>query len=165
MSIDTPQVTGADRLQRRIATIRRNTNLPALTDEITQLLLRRTQERFEREVTPDGVPWVALTEMTLRRKRQEGYGNKKKLQRTEKMKNVIRIIRGGRGTVYTQATVTTKIGISNSDIAEYAKVQNDGSRRVPARQFLGIGALDVKAVDSLMRRKARALDDKIGGTQ
>lgn len=161
MPIDTPQVTGADRLQRRIATIRANYSLPEMTDEISALLLRRTKDRFEKEVDPEGVPWVGLSDHTLKRREREGYGAKKKLQRTETMKNAIRIIRGGRGTVYTAATTSIKIGISDTTVAKYARPQNDGSRTIPARQFLGIGRLDIKAVDSLLRRRADKLEQAL----
>jgi phage gpG-like protein len=157
MALDTKFVRGADKLQARIATIRQNLQLPILIEEVGQLLLRRTLDRFENEVDPDGKSWVPLKETTLRRKAYAGYGSKKKLQRTGKLKSSIRVIRGGSGTTFTNTGAGLRIGIENPEVAVYGKIQNTGNNRIRARRFLGIGALDVKAVDSLLRRKAKEL--------
>lgn len=159
---DTQFVRGAERLGRRIATIRRTLNLPDLTDEIGQLLLNRTLRRFKAEVTPDGIPWEPLKESTIRRKRQLGYGDRQKLQRTDDMRSAIRLIRGGiTGAMFTNTGAGVRIAITDPKIAEYARVQNRGSYdgRIPARRFLGIGRLDVKAVDSFLRRKAKQVEN------
>lgn len=161
MATDQRVVRGHEALTRRINTIRANLGLPAMVQEIGALLHRRTLERFDREVTPDYVPWVELSPATLAIKRRLGYGHKGKLQRTGKLRAAIRIIRGGLGTVYTNTGAGLRIGVDDPRVAEYAREQNDGTSRIPARRFLGIGALDVKAVDSLMRRKARSLERQI----
>lgn len=158
MATDNRVVRGHEQLSRRIATIRRNLGLPAMVDEIGKLLHRRHLERFDREVDPNYVPWVELSPATLAIKRRLGYGHKGKLQRTGALRSAIRIIRGGLGTVYTNTGAGLRIGVEDPRIAEYARDQNEGTSRIPARRFLGIGALDVKAVDSLMRRKAAALN-------
>lgn len=159
MSLDTPYVNGAEKLKQRIATLRSRLQLPALTTEIANLIRRRTIERFDREVDPDGIPWKPLAESTILRKRRGGYGNKKKLVRTESLRGAIRIIRGGLGATYTNTGAGFRIGVEDPKIAQYARIQNNGNRRIPARRFLGIGRLDVKAVDSLLRRKAKELDN------
>jgi phage gpG-like protein len=153
---DTPQVTGAAKLAQRIATITERLDLPDLTEEIGRLLLRRTLQRFDREVSPNNVPWVPLADATLARKKRGGYGDRNKLVRTEKMRNAIKIIRGrNQGTTYGMTNVGIRIGIQDPEIAEYARLQNSGDPgRIPARRFLGVGRLDIKAVDSLLRRKA-----------
>lgn len=156
---DTEFVRGAEKLSRRIATIRENLNLPILTNEIGDLLLRRTLDRFDKEVDPDGNPWVPLADSTLRRKKQLGYGNKGKLKRTEKLRKSIRRIRSNLGATFINTGAGIRIGIDDPEVSKYARIQNKGSAIVPARRFLGIGALDIKAVDGLMRRKARQLED------
>lgn len=156
MSIDTPFVRGADRLSRRIRTIRENLGLPDLTEEIGDLLLARTMRRFERGVDPDERPWAPLKPETIRRKARGGFPAKP-LQRTLKMKDSIKKIRGGSGSLFTNTGAQVRIGIQDPQIADYARRHQQG-RGIPARRFLGIGALDVKAVDSLMRRKARQLE-------
>lgn len=158
MALDTKFVRGATKLNRRIATIRQNLQLPILIEETKRLMLRRTLARFEREVDPNEKAWKPLKESTLRRKASAGYGDKKKLQRTEKMKSSIKVIRGGFGTTFTNTGAGFRIGIEDPDVANYARIQNRGNRRIPARRFLGVGALDIKSVDSLLRRKAKEIE-------
>lgn len=155
---DTEFVRGAERLGQRIATIRSTLALPALTKETGDLLLKRTLQRFDREVDPDERPWAPLKPSTIEIKRRLGYGHKGKLKRTDAMRNAIRIIRGGLGTTFTNTGAGVRIGIESPKIAEYAKAQNQGTDRIVARRFLGVGRLDVKAVDSLLRRKAKEIE-------
>lgn len=156
---DTSVVSGAERLSRRIATIQSRLSLPPMMDEIGDLLMKRTQDRFSKEVDPDYIPWVPLAAATIRRKQQQGFGDKQKLVRTEAMRKAIQRIRGrADGGTFTNTGAGFRIGITDPEIAEYARVQNRGNGRVPARRFLGIGRLDIKAVDSLLRRKAAALE-------
>lgn len=160
MAIDTKFVRGADRLSQRVKTIRNAIVLPAMVEEITDLLLKRTQKRFDRQVDPNENRWPALKESTISTKKRLGFGDKPPLVRTRAMRDAIHAIRGGLGTTYFRTGVGSRIGIEDPEIAEYAKVQNKGlkSHNIPARRFLGIGALDIKAVDSLLRRKARQLE-------
>ena len=155
--VDTKFVRGAAKLKTRIDTIRRNINIPAFMEETKKLLMDRTMNRFEREVDPDGRPWKDLAPSTLRRKRMLGYGDKQKLVRTENMKNAIKVIRGGVGSTFLNTGAGFRIGIQDPEIARYAEEQNHGTAKIPARRFLGIGALDIKAVDALLRRKAKAM--------
>ncbi|ALT57997.1 tail completion or Neck1 protein [Pseudomonas phage SM1] len=153
-------VGGAKKLQQRIATIRRNLALPALTSEIGDLLYRRTMDRFRRMVDPDENPWKDLAPATLRRKQAEGYGDAQKLVRKGFLRDSIQKITGGiSGALFINTGAGVRIGITDPGVAEYAAVQNRGSRdgRIPARRFLGIGRLDVKSVDSFLRRKANNL--------
>lgn len=156
---DTRTVRGAQKLGQRIRTIRTRTNLPAMVDDILELLHRRTMSRFAREVTPDNEPWLPLAEYTLRRKKQLGYGNKQKLVRTDTMRRSIKVIRGrADGGIFVNTGAGGRIGITDPKVAEYANKQNKGSEHIPARQFLGIGRLDIKSVDSFLRRRATQLD-------
>lgn len=159
MVSDTRLVRGAEKLSRRISTIRTKLLLPPLMDEIGDLLLKRTKERFRAEVTPDGTPWAPLAPSTLRRKESLGYGDAQKLVRTGKLRDAIqRIVGRADGGTFFNTGAGFRIGITDPEIAEYATVQNQGSRggRIPARRFLGVSALDIKAVDSLLRRKGAA---------
>lgn len=160
MALDTKYVRGADRLQQRIATIRANLNLPAMVEEIGALLLRRTKERFEAETDPDGNRWEPLKNQTLARRQRGGFDGKM-LQRTQALKNAIALIKGGAGSTFVNTGAAVRIGIQDPRIAAYARVQQQGlpSKHIPARRFLGIGRLDVKAVDSLLRRKAQQIED------
>jgi hypothetical protein len=158
---DTHYVRGAQRLGRRINTIRTNLNLPALHNEVGELLLRRFLVRFDRQVSPDDVPWLPLADSTVLRRKRLGLGPTPKLVRTRDMRDAIKVIHGrADGGVFANTGAGLRIGIDDEDIAKYGKVHNNGSGggRTPQRRFLGIGRLDVKAVDSLLRRKARKLE-------
>ena len=160
MATDTQYVRGAARLSQRISTIRARYSLPPLMDEIGALLLKRVKDRFRRELTPDYVPWAALKPATLRRKEALGFGDAQKLVREGKLRDAIEIIKGGLGSTFFNSGAGFRIGIDDPDIAKYAAAQNNGiPGRLVARRFLGIGALDVRAVDSLLRRKAASLEN------
>lgn len=157
--LDSEYVKGAEKLGRRIATVRAALALPPLTQEIGKLLLKRTRNRFDKEIDPSGNQWRALAPATLEIKKRLGYGDKGKLKRTESLRNSIRLIRGGAGTLYTNTGASVRIGIEDPVEAAIGRIQNYGEGKIPARRFLGIGELDVKAVDSLLRRKAKSVED------
>lgn len=156
---DTRFVRGAERLGRRINTIRTRLALPPMIEEIANLLLKRTRERFAKEIDPNYRPWADLAESTKLRRKNAGYEGQQKLVRKGTMRDAIQIIRGGTlGTTFLSTGGGLRIGITDPDITKYARVQNQGNHHITARRFLGIGRLDVKAVDSLLRRKALSLE-------
>lgn len=160
---DTQFVRGAARLGQRIATIRAAYNLPKLTDEIGNLLLKRTLQRFDREVDPDGNHWRPLAVTTLARRVAEGYGEGPILQRTRQLRNSITLIRGAAtGMVYTNTGASVRIGVADEDQVDKARAHQYGTMHMPRRRFLGIGRLDIKAVDTLLRRKATQLHARLG---
>ena len=156
MTLDTPYVRGADKLKKRIDTIRKAHALPPLVKDVGALLLRRTLDRFDRAITPNYEPWTPLQEATEKRKIRGGF-SRGILKRTLTLRRSIKIIRGGRDTTFTNTGAAVRIGVDDPNVAQYAVAQNKGTGTIPARQFLGIGRLDVKAVDSLLRRKAEKL--------
>lgn len=159
MAIDTRTVTGADKLKLRIATVRASLQLPKLVDEIGVLLLRRVKDRFVKGIDADYQPWTPLSPNTIKEKARLGYGDKGMLRRTDAMFNAIHIIRGSNaGAIVMNSGAGVRIGINDPLILTRARTHQRGSRKVPARPFLGVGRLDIKAVDSLMRRKAAQLD-------
>ncbi len=155
---DTSYVRGAQKLKKRLETIRANLGLAPLVEEIGGLLLRRTQQRFDQEVDPDYNPWQPLAQATLERKQRGGYGDKGILVRKGDLRGAIHLIRGGLGTAYINTGAGVRIGVDDPDVVPYAIAQNKGTLTIPARRFLGIGERDVKAADNLMRRKARQLE-------
>lgn len=156
---DTAFVSGAQKLRQRIRTISQNLALPVLTEEIGDLLYMRTMRRFRAEVDPDGRAWADLAPATLRRKESMGLADTQKLERKGYMMAAIKKIAGNapEGTFFNTGA-GVRIGITDPGIAQYARAQNKGVRgRIPARRFLGIGRLDVKAVDSFLRRKSQQI--------
>lgn len=154
MARDSKFVNGATRLSQRIRTIRNSLALPVLTAEIGELLLRRTLDRFDREVDPDGKPWKPLSGQTLITKRRKGSGGRKMLVESGVLRASIDVIKGGSGSTFTNTGAGVRIGVQEGKSAKVARWQNNGTGHVPARRFLGIGALDVKSVDSFLRRRA-----------
>lgn len=155
---DTPFVKGVEKLQRRIATIRKSVALPELTSEIGGLLLIRTLRRFEAEVDPNQRPWVPLAKITEETKKRKGAGGRKILQQTGDLKHSIRLIRGGAGTLFTNTGASVRIGVDNPKTLMRATAAQKGLGSNPQRRFFGLGALDIKAVDSLLRRKAKQIE-------
>lgn len=160
MTQDTRFVNGAERLAQRIRTIRNKLGLPPLTDEIGDLLLSRTLRRFDQEVDPDGNAWEALSPVTIQIKLRLGYPLRK-LVRTRTMRDSIQKIRGAAaGATFSNTGAGVRIGIPAGKTADVARIQNYGNSKIPARRFLGVGRLDVKAVDSFLRRRAQQVIDE-----
>lgn len=158
---DTRYVHGAERLGRRMATITAALSLPVLTREVGELLLKRTLIRFKEEVDPDNVPWKPLAATTmLRRRNIPGIGEAHPiLVRSTRLRGAIRVLRGqAAGAVYTNTGAGVRIGVDDPDLVARARAHQQGNARVPQRRFLGIGRLDVKAVDSLLRRRGAKLN-------
>jgi hypothetical protein len=158
MSLDTRVVTGAERLKRRLSAIRTTLQLPALTNEIGLLLLRRMQDRYDREVDPEGERWVPLARKTVLDKQRLGVGSKGILKRTDELRHAIQIIRGSvAGTMFTNTGGGVRIGVSGPPkVVSRGRAHQRGvpQKHLPQRRFLGIGSLDVRSVDSMLRRKA-----------
>jgi phage gpG-like protein len=155
---DTRFVSGAERLGRRIRTLRDRFGLAPFKEELGDLLLARTMRRFDAEVDPDGVPWASLARKTQRDRARLGFDGQK-LVRTGKMRDSIQLIRGV-GGFYTNTGAGLRIGIPNGREAMIGWVQNHGYGAIPARRFLGVGRLDVKAVDSFLRRRGQQMIDE-----
>lgn len=148
---DSEYIRGAARLGQRLNTLRVTLALPPMMEEIENLLLNRTLRRFDQEVDPDGRPWRELSFETRKRK---PLGSKK-LRETGQMRASIKRIKGSAaGAMYAITGAGFRIGIDDPDQVDKGRAHQYGTRHIPVRRFLGIGRLDVKAVDSLLRRKA-----------
>ncbi|MEG1121280.1 MAG: phage virion morphogenesis protein [Citrobacter sp.] len=168
MPNDEQFVQGNQKLRQRIATIRRKLNLPVMVDQLGELLWRRTLNRFDRQVDPDGRTWKALEASTMRTRGAKGYPELPALRRSGTLRAAIKIIKGNAaGSTYTNTGAGVRIGIPATagvytqdgraiPIVRVARYMNNGTPDVPARRFLGIGRLDVKAVDSYLRRRGDA---------
>ena len=160
---DTPYVRGVNKLAQRIRTIRERLGVAAMVEEVGALLLRRTQDRYDKEVDPDGRPWVPLAKTTLqRRRRAGGISGKKILVQTGALRASIQLIRGGlSGAIATNTGAGVRIGVADEEQLGKAATHNYGRVATPMRKFLGIGRLDIRAVDSFMRRRANKLEDSL----
>ena len=139
MISDTKFVYGAEKLGKRIATIRAKASIPVLTAEIGELLLQRTLRRFDRQVDPDERKWKPISEAGVSSKRRAGFDGKPLLRRTGQMRSAIKLIRGGIGSTFTNTGAGVRIGIDDPKIAERARAHNQGQGNMPVRRYLGIG--------------------------
>jgi phage gpG-like protein len=148
MGLDTKFVRGASKLKETLNRIQAELSLPIMKEEIGQFILRRTLVSFDHEEDPDGSPWQPNATSTLRRKRV-GI-----LNVTGTLRNSIQLIRGSNiGTLAVNTGAGIRIGISDPEQARIGRYQQFGTKNIPARRFLGIGAEDIKAVDNYLRRK------------
>jgi phage virion morphogenesis protein len=166
MVADTRFVNGAQKLAQRIRTIRGRLQIGPLTEEIGELLLARTLRRFDAEIDPDGKRWPELSHGHQERRARDGHSGKM-LNVSGALRGSIQLIRGAVdfGTVYTNTGAGVRIGVEPGEQAMKAYVHNYGWKRKPGgpiqqRRFLGIGQLDVKSVDSFLRRRAQSVVDE-----
>lgn len=154
----TKKVTGERALLQRIATIQAGVGPLVARERLGAFLVRRMQDRFDREVDPDGNRWKARAPSTR--------GGHKLLNRTGKLRGALGVLEGVGGGFGSATGAGFRIGIRSQkvkdgnrtvDTAVYGKAHHQGNKHVPQRRILGIGALDVKAVDSLMRRELKKL--------
>lgn len=151
---------GASRLLRRLRTIREGVGEIVSRSRLEQFLLRRVQRRIFQGLDVNLIPFAPLAQTTiLRKKRKKNLSpnSDKTLIETQKMFDSIKVIdrREGFGAA-TGAGFT--IGVSgDARVKRRARAHQDGERFLPRRQFLGITRLDVKAVDSLLRRELQKL--------
>lgn len=127
---------------------------PAL-NEAALYMERQTKLRFAREEAPDGTPWAPLATSTIRRKlsgkggkRRDGRGRFLKSGSTKILVDT-GILESGiaaRPASDTQASVETTAG------AEYGIWHQIGTKRMPARPYLGFSDEDVSAIDRIFKR-------------
>ncbi|MXW02182.1 MAG: phage virion morphogenesis protein [Holophagales bacterium] len=95
--------------------------------EVSELLADIAAEAFDRETSPDGVPWKALQAATLRAKRRLGYSEKILLREGDLS-----------GSILSDHDRTSAVAGTN---LIYAATHQLGRTEagIPARPFLGIG--------------------------
>lgn len=152
-------VTGDQKLLRRIRTIQQG--LPPLVsrERLGSFLVRRMQDRFDRRVDPDGVRWKERSPNTP--------GNHPLLEKEGHMRKAIGVLGGVGGSgMGINTGAGFRIGVRSVkvqeksrtvDTAVYARSHQLGFKKIPKRRFIGISDLDIKAVDSLLRREVNKL--------
>lgn len=152
-------VSGDQKLLKRIRTIQEG--LPALAsrERLGDFLVRRMQERYGRRVDPEGRPWKERSTNTK--------GDHPLLEKKGNLRKAIGVLGGLNGSGMGIATgAGFRIGVRSVkvpesgrtvDTAVYGRAHQIGNKHVPRRRFIGISDLDVKAVDSLLRREMNKL--------
>jgi len=74
------------------------------------------------------------------------------------LRDSIGVIRGRNAGLLTSNTgLGFRVGVTDPEVAWYARVQNYGTDRIPARPFMGLNELDIRAYRSLASRKLKKL--------
>jgi hypothetical protein len=157
--IKKPVVRGESALRRRIQTIQEGIGPLVSQERLGAFLLRRIKERFDRAEDHHGTPWKPRSVNTR--------GDHPLLKKTGALFGAIDVLKGPGGFgINTGAGF--RIGVKRVAVQErartaytdeYGRYMQKGSAKQnrPPRRFLGIGPLDVKAVDSLLRRELKKL--------
>lgn len=122
------KASGVSRLQQGLkGQLSRLNNLKPFWQLVGMYVQKRTvKERFDKEQSPDGVKWQALSPGRVKqRRRRHKSGQMKILQDTGELRRSIQ---------YEAGNNYVRIG-SN---LKYARVHQFGSSKIPARPFLGI---------------------------
>ena len=152
------KVRGDRALLQRIATIQAGVGPLVSRERLGAFLVRRMQDRFDKEQDPDGNRWKARA--------PSSRGSHKILNRTGTLRGAIGVLDGVGGGFGSATGAGFRIGIRSTKVADgnrtvdpavYGRIHHQGNKHVPQRRILGISALDVKAVDSLLRRELKKL--------
>lgn len=165
-------VTGAQSVRTRLAKLRVSLSGVVSTDAVQAFMVRRVKSRLTRGVTPENQPFTPLAVSTVLRKKSMANRGlisasdiTKPLLRTRTMLNAITVVRRN-----AAASMNTMMGFSvgvdpNSPAAAYARLMNKGGkigrRTIPARPFLGVSNLDVRAFAGLLARETAKLVRKV----
>ena len=113
-------------------------NLKPVMSSIGEYMVRRTRQRFDSETSPDGVKWAPLAEATIAAKRER----RTNAPPTAILKSTFTL----RDTIaYVPTETSVKIGTPQ----EYGKFHQYGTRRIPARPFLGYNQQDLKEIEEI----------------
>lgn len=148
------RVDGVRRVQNKLAAVRGAVPVALGREALGSFLLKRMKDRFLKEIDPDDRPWARLQKGS---KRGEGI-----LRQTRSLYDSIKVIRGVQdGGLAVSTGAGFRIGVvsngdgDRSDPAFYGRFHQTGVRKtnLPKRQFLGVGARDVKAIADKVRRE------------
>jgi hypothetical protein len=151
-------VKGAGKLAQRLRTLRSNLGDVVSEQEIAPFLLRRIKRRYEAGIDSDLRPFKPLSPKTIAKKKRKASILARKpesiLFETGKLFASLRVVeRTGSFASPTGAGFSIGINPTDARSQRLARIHQFGLQGTPQRKFLGVTRLDVKAVDSLIRRR------------
>ena len=154
-------INGHKKLVQRLARVRSVLPTAVAGSGVQELLLKRVLSRYDREVTPDGLPWPPLAASTIRTKKTKGYPTDKMLVASGTLRKSIGVIGGSTlGLTVVNTGLGFRIGVRPETNPEgrlapvYGKLINKGLGTV-RRRFLGVNSADVKSVQEYARRQIK----------
>lgn len=126
---------------------------------LQDLMVRRVRARFDQGVDPSGSPWPGLMESTIKRKSYKSGGSAKKLLvRTGLLRSSLGILRGSnQGLLAFSTGLGFRIGVTDPEAARYGRLHNYGLGGQEKRQFIGLGASDVRSVQTFLNRRMQSI--------
>jgi phage gpG-like protein len=117
-------------------------NETAAVDEASALLLNKIRTRFLSQVDPNGQPWIVSKAALIREKLGIGGGT---LYDTGNLFHSLQL--------YSISPNERAIG---TDVP-YAGYLNDGTVKMPAREFMGLSDVDVSLAESVVVKRIQEL--------
>lgn len=151
-------VVGTKELITRLQTLRIKAAGVVAEPALQNLMVSRVVGRFDQGVDPNGSPWPGLMASTLKRKRSKGsaYANKP-LQDTRRLRNSIGVLGITTGLIGSATGLGFRIGVRDAKAAKYGRLHNEGIGGQEKRQFIGIGATDVRSVRDYINRRLKSI--------
>lgn len=109
-------------------------DMSPLFADLSELLLHSTQDRFETETDPDGLPWQALSEAYRQGKIERGEDPG---------------ILKQHGTMFDELASefsSRKASITSNRVQSATHQEGDSRRGIPKRQFIGISSSDATEI-------------------
>ncbi len=157
------RLIGSDDLIRRIGSIKIHYGnfLGGMPTRVGEFLVKRIKRRYLERLDPELKPWKELAPSTKKIKESlfvRGLLSADPpatpgtiLVRTGNLYRSIGIIEKT-SSLAGQTGLGFRIGVKDKDAARYGRFHQYGRKKLPKRAFLGFSRLDIKAVDSLLRR-------------
>ena len=130
--------------------------------EVAQVAEALTLERWQRQDSPEGVPWAPLSPVTLRRRQQRGISGTAILRETGLLRSTVR------GTSSAPWSAEVTVGGPGSWAAVHQKgnpANTFGGARapIPARPMIPEGDLPPRYIPRLLEPIEDAIADALGG--
>lgn len=151
--MSTPKVRGHQEIITRLRKVAAGVSSAAVGADIEKFMEDRVKLRFSRQRDPDGNKWDAISPQWAKRK-----GNNKILTHSGTLRKAIKVVRRNAGSLASSTGLGFSIGVdpdatdpNGVPAIQYGRVHNFGMGRHPPRRFLGMGALDIRALQDRMR--------------
>jgi len=151
-------VVGTRELVKKLQRVNQAALGVVTSSQLQDLLVARVRARFDAGVAPDGSPWPGLMEETIKRKRRSHYGKPQApLQATGRLRKSIGVTQSNIGILASATGLGFRIGIRDAKAASYGRLHNYGLGGQEKRQFIGLGALDVRSVRDFLNRNLKSI--------
>jgi phage virion morphogenesis protein len=133
-------------------------DLKPIMESIGEYMLTRTREGFDDETAPNGQKWAPLAAATIRDKQRRQKGGttrgRSRSRTNARPSDILKDAYLLRDTIAYQAT-TASVAVGTPQ--GYGVHHQYGTRRMPARPFLGVNGDDVREIEAIVVDALRVL--------